>query len=360
MKAKMDAAAEAQKANAGDPAKAALDLQELTAQRKDEQGKDVKAAEFGDKDIAAYAKRADEHKADVAKAQAEGNTKAAVSVKGFTGTTASEAAGRHAAYASAKKEEHDTKLPQMSVAALQQTKLPGDVATPKDQGGGMTKAAEASSLVASTKKVSQYAVDPSLSEEENEYRLELSEGEKAKAAKGGVPESEQTLPWLEGQKANILDAEKEFIKDAKEDSMPLKSGISGTTFRFMQSAEMLGVDPDAARMACVGMLQPIEAHSFHEIATAASGFGGKGGEYAEKRKTEGAYSGDTMAPLTQEDLAEVAADCGTTLEYLNNPPPFEPGEEGTAPTAGGGAGASDTPPPPAGTGDGKPAGTTAA
>jgi hypothetical protein len=361
MKKQMEQAAEEQKANANDPEKAGLKVEDLTAERKDADGKPAAAAEFTGDDFERYSKRATEYKKDVAENTKPGE-KANLDPRAMLAPTKAEGETKHAAYAKAKAEDHDTKLPALSVAKLQAMPNKDPALAPaKDQGGGMTAGAEGSSLVKSTKKLSEHASQPGLSEEENKYRLDLSAGEMAKVKKQGEAEGEETLPWIEGQKANILKADEEFIKDAKEQSMPLKSGISGTTMRFMQGAELLGVDPDASRMACMAMLQPIEAHSFHEIATAASGFGGKGGDYAKDTGGEGEggdkkeapkapgpdgepYSEKSMAPLSREELAEVAADCGTTLEYLNSPPDFDP-DDAPPPPADGGPGSAATPPP---------------
>lgn len=67
-----------------------------------------------------------------------------------------------------------------------------------------------------------------------------------------------------------------WIEAARSMSMPLKSGISGTTSRAMQAAEYLKISAPAThvRMACLGFLLPINAHSYHEVMAAASGYAG--------------------------------------------------------------------------------------
>jgi hypothetical protein len=298
LKQQMEAAEKAQQQNGS------LSLDDLTA------GKDGERAEFTDEDLGRAAERAELHKAEMA---AKGKQ---ASVKGMFSPLAAEAAGgglgvnNHKAYAKAKSEDHDTKLPALSVAAVKaQVPELAPLARESAKTPGLTASAEGSSLVASQKSVAEHAVprgaDPLAAEHKN--KLELSDTEWAKADKNVDPTSgESMLPWIEGQKANILDADAEFIKEAKDKSMPLKSGISGTTFRFMQTAEILGVDADAAKMACVGMLQPIEAHSFHEIATAASGFGGANGAYS----ADNPYTPETMKPLSEAELTECALEAG--------------------------------------------------
>jgi hypothetical protein len=76
-------------------------------------------------------------------------------------------------------------------------------------------------------------------------------------------------PFIEGILANLVDEEHQFIKTARELEMPLKAGISGTTHRFMNQASMMGADLYGARSAILGHLVRINAHSFHEICSAA-------------------------------------------------------------------------------------------
>ena len=80
------------------------------------------------------------------------------------------------------------------------------------------------------------------------------------------------LPWLEGMRMNIVDEDNWWIKLAHTLEMPLKAGISGTTSRFMHFNNLLGGKPHDGRMTMIAYLIPIEAHSVHEIATAAQGF----------------------------------------------------------------------------------------
>lgn len=81
--------------------------------------------------------------------------------------------------------------------------------------------------------------------------------------------------YLEGIRDNIVDPAHNWIFTATNVlQMPLKAGISGTTHRFVSLAQVMGVACSDARLAMLGHLQNIEAHSFHEICVAAAGFGG--------------------------------------------------------------------------------------
>lgn len=50
--------------------------------------------------------------------------------------------------------------------------------------------------------------------------------------------------------------------------LPLRSGICGTTQRWMSLSGLLAVDPVGARLAKSGHLFPTNAHPFHEIVIA--------------------------------------------------------------------------------------------
>jgi hypothetical protein len=128
---------------------------------------------------------------------------------------------------------------------------------------------------------------------------ELSAGEQK--AQGVEPDFD---PFLEGWKANIL-KEGNFIKEARNElEMPLRSGISGTTWRFMNYASLVGADLPASRLAMFGYLILMDAHSFHEIATAASAF---------VPYTPGKYTG--LAPLNDAEVAQWAQGLGIPKDH---------------------------------------------
>ena len=130
------------------------------------------------------------------------------------------------------------------------------------------------------------------------YNVNLSaaaaiSGESAKLRKmvellkaGGITDSggwkddatafDPALNHLSGQIQNVLKAEAEFVVKANtEFKMPLKAGISGTTQRVCGLGVLLGVaDIAPVRLAMIGHLQNINAHSFHEVMVAANGYPG--------------------------------------------------------------------------------------
>ena len=86
---------------------------------------------------------------------------------------------------------------------------------------------------------------------------------------------EDYLPFLEGEVANLLDEKNAWIKKARDLQMPLKAGISGTTHRYMNFAKSIGIGGlDRMRLAMIGYLIPMNAHSFHKIMTASRGHSG--------------------------------------------------------------------------------------
>jgi len=92
--------------------------------------------------------------------------------------------------------------------------------------------------------------------------------DKEKKADGLGPEF---APFVEGILANLVDEKHTFIKTARRLKMPLKAGISGTTHRFMNQASMMSAPLHGSRAAILGHLVKINAHSFHEVCTAAKG-----------------------------------------------------------------------------------------
>lgn len=85
-----------------------------------------------------------------------------------------------------------------------------------------------------------------------------------------------------------------FTQRARENALPLKAGISGTTFRGMRLAEVMGADLDMARLALFAQLNGIEAHSFHEIASAANGYFAE--DSSSRYDVHRPYSQESMGP----------------------------------------------------------------
>lgn len=97
--------------------------------------------------------------------------------------------------------------------------------------------------------------------------------------------------------SSSLNERDEWVQLARQMSMPLAGGISGTTARLMRANVMLGSPVSAAntRFAAMGYLIPIHAHSCHEIATAAASW-----------VPYGAGSYDNIAPLSGTELAALS------------------------------------------------------
>jgi hypothetical protein len=153
---------------------------------------------------------------------------------------------------------------------------------------GQAPGAEGSPMVRSTRN-------------ENDADMGLTDGEKAGDGLGpGL------APFVEGVLANIVDEHHSFIKTARRLKMPLKAGISGTTHRFMNQASMMSAPLFGARSAILGHLIKINAHSFHEICTAAKGkVPYKRGEYLP------------FEPFTESEMFGIASMVVNTQEEKN-------------------------------------------
>lgn len=196
--------------------------------------------------------------------------------------------GPHADYADAKAQNMDTKLPGFASEQLSQ------FADLKPGTGPLVGAGEANPLARAKLTAADFT----------KMGIELSPREQAKLAQQGY------LEWVQGNVANMVNPNAEFIQDARSASMPLQAGISGTTYRFMGMADLLGADPQLARLAAVGNLASIDAHSFHEIASAAQGFAGG---YDVSMPYTPASTG-----LDAATLKRLAAQNHLSLDTLNN------------------------------------------
>ena len=124
------------------------------------------------------------------------------------------------------------------------------------------------------------------------------------------------LPWNVGTVANMVKPSADFVQDATQSAMPLKAGISGTTLRFLGGAEVLGADPAMARLAAMSQLIGIEAHSFHEIASAAQGFQTPTSSYDPSLPYSPASTG-----LSEQQLMAIMMRKGYLPSDLNQPAP---------------------------------------
>ncbi len=111
------------------------------------------------------------------------------------------------------------------------------------------------------------------------------------------PLGSEFLPWVEGAEVWDINEENAWVKQARALSMPLAGGVSGTTNRMMQNSVLLksGVPKSHVRLAAMGYLIPIKAHSFHEIMVSARA---NGVPY-----TDGEYS--PISPLSASELDKI-------------------------------------------------------
>jgi hypothetical protein len=211
----------------------------------------------------------------------------------------------HEAYATAKKmpgsgREMDTKLPRFDEQS---------VAAYDDKMTGPTKAGEASPFA---------KTDMTIADAQKQgYELSQREIDFANARNKGTDE----LPWVRGSVANMVDPTNPFIEQANAASMPLKAGISGTTFRALGLFETLGANMSDARLACLSQLNSIDAHSFHEIAMASNGFFAPG---SDQRYSPAMPYTPGSTGLSPEALAAIAARSNVSLDDLNGVKPAAP------------------------------------
>lgn len=119
-------------------------------------------------------------------------------------------------------------------------------------------------------------------------------------------------PYMQGIDANLVLRDHPWIKGAREAEMPLKAGISGTTHRFLGLGTLLGVeDRPGMRLAMLGHLQAIEAHSLHEICDAI-GMGPPAGQYLPFAPVEEASMKAAATELLTKDPANAEKLTGHT------------------------------------------------
>lgn len=166
---------------------------------------------------------------------------------------------------------------------------------------------------------------------------------KVNGVDGANPDPQQ-LQWMEGAKKILLNEDDKWVKLQRSLSIPLKGGPSGHTYKFMQANQILsaGNSADEMRLACLGYLLPINAHSMIEVMEAAKTFGttpypddetvyrhvkplsdeqlrdcGKDGRYPDEadpsqiQQTQ-AYEGELNQASVPEDLRQSSTDSSTT------------------------------------------------
>jgi hypothetical protein len=113
---------------------------------------------------------------------------------------------------------------------------------------------------------------------------------------------EELLPWVQGSLVNVVNEQHKWIAEARKRAMPIESAISGTTARVLNTARMFNFSAGEfpkLRLAVLGYLINIKAHSFHEIMAAAHGF-------PECKYVPGRDSYERVAPLSPTDLKSIA------------------------------------------------------
>jgi hypothetical protein len=90
----------------------------------------------------------------------------------------------------------------------------------------------------------------------------------------GITGDSSKLKWSEGAKMWVINEKDKWVQAMRQLSLPLAAGPSGTTNVLMNANAMLGaVTAVDARVACIGYLLPINAHSLVEICAAAAAYG---------------------------------------------------------------------------------------
>lgn len=85
------------------------------------------------------------------------------------------------------------------------------------------------------------------------------------------PVSDAYLPWMDPRVMFSVNYAHPFVEDALARGWPMLSGISGMTVQYLEWARMAGLEGwyKRARLALLGYLLPINAHTFHEVMSAA-------------------------------------------------------------------------------------------
>ncbi len=83
--------------------------------------------------------------------------------------------------------------------------------------------------------------------------------------------SEGSVPWLDPRAVWGVDERHPWVQEARREACPLMTGLSGITSQYLMFDGVMSLhDKLSARLACIGYLLPIKAHSFHEIMAAAA------------------------------------------------------------------------------------------
>ena len=196
--------------------------------------------------------------------------------------------GIHADHARAQTERYQSKLPGL---------LEGDVSRflglpPPSAPGRLTPSADDNPLARTLLSVRQG--------QQQGFFLSQREIE----ALGGL---DSPMKWAVGSRANLVLPSAEFLATALSVSLPIKCGVSGTTYRVLSATKILGGDPILIRLAVIAALLSTDSHSLHEVCTSAKGFGAP----YDPRKPYANLG------ISESVLEAIAASLGTTLAELN-------------------------------------------
>ena len=130
-------------------------------------------------------------------------------------------------------------------------------------------------------------------------------------ANGAVAGSEvegETMKWANPTADMIMNEADEWVKKQREVGMPLRGGPSGHTHKFMMVNQILGMPntADEMRLACIGHLLPIKAHSFIEVMEAAKALGASPYPNSQLIYRHLAPYGDTLAGLVKSPFPDTA------------------------------------------------------
>lgn len=132
---------------------------------------------------------------------------------------------------------------------------------------------------------------------------------KFQQANGAVAGSEvegETMKWANPTADMIMNEADDWVKKQREVGMPLRGGPSGHTHKFMMVNQILGMPntADEMRLACIGHLLPIKAHSFIEVMEAAKALGASPYPNSQRIYRHLAPYGDSLAGLVGDSFPD--------------------------------------------------------
>jgi hypothetical protein len=103
-----------------------------------------------------------------------------------------------------------------------------------------------------------------------------------------------SVPWLDPRRVWALDRQHPWVLEATAAERPLMTGVSAISVQYLMFDGVMKLgSPPQARLACLGYLLPIKAHSWHEVMAASA---------AVVPYTPSTYL--ELAPLSAPDIAQ--------------------------------------------------------